>query len=81
MTIDQIQEDLAFYRGLERTIREKIAKSPAKSYSLNSGGGSRNAASFDVEELVRIRKIIGDLENQLADMTTGGSMIAVRPGW
>jgi hypothetical protein len=81
LTIVQIQEDLAYYRGLEKALREKIEKSPAKSYSLSSGGGSRTAASFDVEELVKVRKIIAELENQEAALLNGGSIIAVGAGW
>jgi hypothetical protein len=81
VTIVQIQEDLTYYRGLEKTIREKIEKSPAKSYAIGSGGGSRNATSYDVEELIKIRKIINDLENQYANAVNGGSMIAVGAGW
>ncbi len=81
MTIAQIQEDLTYYRGLEKTLREKIEKSPAKSYAISSGGGSRNATSYDVEELIKIRKIIDDLESRLAYMENGGSMISIGAGW
>jgi hypothetical protein len=68
-----ILEDIAFYRDLER----KIAVG-GKGYSINSGGGSRQWTNHDLAE---IRRIIVDLHNQYNNNTMNGSGISVGAGW
>ena len=80
MTPERILEDLTLYRELERKLLEKISNSPAKSYSINSGGAGRQASTFDIAELEKVRKIIADLENKLENARCGSGTV-IGAGW
>jgi hypothetical protein len=72
LSADEILEEIAFYKNLERQIAAS-----GKAYGIQSGGGSRQWTNHD---LPAIRKILAELRNKY-DNAVNGSGLSVGAGW
>jgi hypothetical protein len=72
VSADEILEDLAFYKNLERQIAQS-----GKAYSISSGGGSRTWTNHDLAE---IRKILASLRCKY-DNAANGLGLSAGAGW
>jgi hypothetical protein len=72
LSADEILEEIAFYKNLERQIAAS-----GKSYSMDSGGGSRQWTNHDLRE---IRKILAGLRGKYENAVNGLGL-GVGAGW